>query len=172
MRVITRRPDVTETGSGPSETEVGRADIDFYFDPVCPFAWVTSKWVRMVAAQRDYSVDWRFISLRQLNAHLDYETHFPPDYEAGHTSGLRLLRVAARARAEFGPTVVGAYYQAIGSEIFDSSRAPTLGAEERGRPAFVEPLLAELGLPTALAGALEDSAWDAELQASTITPCH
>jgi len=35
------------------------ADIHFYFDPVCPFAWMTSKWVRMVAAQRDYDVDWR-----------------------------------------------------------------------------------------------------------------
>ena len=43
-------------------------DLHFYFDPVCPFAWMTSKWVRMVAAQRDYSVDWRFISLRILNA--------------------------------------------------------------------------------------------------------
>ena len=48
------------------------------FDPVCPFAWMTSKWVRMVAAQRDYRVDWRFISLRILNANVDYATHFPP----------------------------------------------------------------------------------------------
>ena len=44
------------------------ADIHFYFDPVCPFAWMTSKWVRMVAAQRDYTVDWRFISLRLINS--------------------------------------------------------------------------------------------------------
>jgi 2-hydroxychromene-2-carboxylate isomerase len=34
-------------------------DLHFYFDPVCPFGWITSKWVRMVAAQRDYRVDWR-----------------------------------------------------------------------------------------------------------------
>ena len=40
------------------------ADVRFYFDPVGPFAWMTSKWVRIVAAQRDYTVDWRFISLR------------------------------------------------------------------------------------------------------------
>ena len=33
------------------------ADINFYFDPLCPFAWMTSKWVRQVAAQRDYTVD-------------------------------------------------------------------------------------------------------------------
>jgi predicted DsbA family dithiol-disulfide isomerase len=44
------------------------ADIRFYFDPVCPFAWITSRWVRMVAAQRDYAVDWRFISVRMINS--------------------------------------------------------------------------------------------------------
>ena len=54
-------------------------------------------------AQRDYEVDWRLISLRMVNAALDYDAHFPPDYEAGHTAGLRLLRVAARARSELGP---------------------------------------------------------------------
>src|SRR3712207_7820769 len=83
------------------------ADIDFYFDPVCPFAWMTSTWVRLVMAQREYSVDWRFISLRLVNAHVDYAAQFPPDYEAGHTAGLRLLRVAARTRAEHGPEAVG-----------------------------------------------------------------
>src|ERR1035437_5006620 len=78
------------------------ADIRFYFDPVCPFAWITSRWVRMVAAQRDYAVDWRFISLRMINSQIDYDTHFPADYEEGHTSGLRLLRVAGPATAEHG----------------------------------------------------------------------
>jgi hypothetical protein len=61
------------------------ADINFYFDPLCPFAWMTSKWVRQVAAQRDYTVDWRFISLRMLNADVDYDSRFPAGYEAGHT---------------------------------------------------------------------------------------
>ena len=46
---------------------MNHADINFYFDPLCPFAWMTSKWVRQVTAQRDYTVDWRFISLRMLN---------------------------------------------------------------------------------------------------------
>jgi 2-hydroxychromene-2-carboxylate isomerase len=87
------------------------ADIRFYFDPVCPFAWMTSKWVRMVAAQRDYTVDWRFISLRMINSGIDYDSHFPAGYEEGHTSGLRLLRVAARARAEHGRAAVGPFYR-------------------------------------------------------------
>src|SRR5271156_4441406 len=71
---------------------MNNADINFYFDPLCPFAWMTSKWVRQVAAQRDYTVDWRFTSLRMLNAVVDYDRHFPAGYEAGHTAGLRLLR--------------------------------------------------------------------------------
>lgn len=106
-----------------SDHAVDGADIHFYFDPVCSFAWITSKWVRAVAAQRDYAVDWRFVSLRLLNANIDYDTHFPSDYEAGHTSGLRLLRVAARARAEHGRAAIGPLYNAISSEVFDSPRA-------------------------------------------------
>jgi hypothetical protein len=144
-----------------------RADIDFYFDPVCPFAWMTSKWVRLVAAQRGYDVDWRFISLRMLNSHVDYDAQFPPGYESGHTSGLRLLRVVARARAEHGRAVVGPLYEAIGSEVFDSRRSAELTPAERSSEAFVVPLLAEVGLPAELADALEDASWDAELRAET-----
>lgn len=83
------------------------ADIWFYWDPVCPFAWITSRWVNEVASQRDYFIDWRFISLRMLNAHVDYDSHFPPEYEAGHTAGLRMLRVAAAVREQLGRSRVG-----------------------------------------------------------------
>ena len=72
------------------------ADLRFYFDPVCPFCWMTSKWVRMVAVRRGYRVDWRFIALRLVNARVDYAAHFPPEYEASHTAGLRLLRRLSR----------------------------------------------------------------------------
>ena len=145
------------------------ADIHFYFDPVCPFAWMTSKWVRMVQAQRDYRVDWRFISLRLVNADVDYAEHFPPDYEAGHTSGLRLLRVAARTRAEHGREAIGPLYEALGATIFDreGARNDAAAREVRGTRSFVEPVLASVGLPPALADALDDASWDAELRAET-----
>jgi 2-hydroxychromene-2-carboxylate isomerase len=143
------------------------ADLHFYFDPVCPFAWITSKWVRSVAAQREYTIEWRFISLRLLNAKVDYDAQFPSEYEAGHTAGLRLLRVAARVRAEHGRDVVGRLYEAIGSEVFDSPRAAELTASVPGSRAFVEPLLAGAGLPANLADALDDTSWDAELRAET-----
>ena len=146
---------------------VNNADINFYFDPLCPFAWMTSKWVRKVVARRDYTVDWRFISLRMINANVDYDSHFPADYEAGHIAGLRLLRVAARARAEYGRQAVGPLYEAIGTRAFDSETSASLGAVERGSREFVQPLLEQAGLPAALAGALDDSTWDDELRAET-----
>ena len=146
---------------------MNNADINFYFDPLCPFAWMTSKWVRQVAAQRDYTVDWRFISLRMLNADVDYDSHFPAGYEAGHTAGLRLLRVAARIRAEHGRQAVGPLYEAIGTQAFDSAAVPALGPDERGSREFVEPLLKRAGLPAALADALDDANWDGELRAET-----
>ncbi|WP_324274797.1 hypothetical protein [Blastococcus brunescens] len=141
------------------------ADLNFYFDPVCPFAWMTSKWVRTVAARREYAVEWRFISLRLLNAHIDYDAHFPPEYEAGHTDGLRLLRVAARVRAEHGHGAVGPLYEALGRRIFEVDAAP--GAGDRSTRDFLAPALAEVGLPAGLVEALDDETLDAELRAET-----
>lgn len=145
------------------------ADVHFYFDPTCPFAWLTSKWVRIVQARRAYSVDWRFISLRLLNAHVDYDAHFPPEYVAGHTAGLRLLRVAARARAEHGRDAIGPLYAAMGAHVFERGFVPDDAAAvgQRGTREFVLPVLDEAGLPAALADALDDPSWDAELQAET-----
>ena len=124
------------------------ADLHFYFDPVCPFAWMTSRWVRLVMAQREYAVDWRFISLRLVNAAVDYDAQFPPDYEAGHTAGLRLLRVAARTRDEHGRDAVGRLYEAVGQRIFDSPPDPDDSATRRGTREFVEPVLAAARLPS------------------------
>ena len=144
------------------------ADLDFYFDPVCPFAWLTSQWVRRVAARREYHVQWRFISLRLVNADVDYDAQFPPEYEAGHAAGLRLLRVAARARAEHGSAAVGPLYAAMGARIFDTAPSEDAGGPElRGTRAFVEPILAEAGLPAALAEALDDVSLDAGIRAET-----
>jgi hypothetical protein len=143
------------------------ADLRFWFDPVCPFAWMTSKWVRLVAAQRSYEVEWRPISLRLLNRHLDYDAHFPPEYEAGHTAGLRLLRVAARTRAEHGPDAVASLYAACGAHVFE--RPPEVGTvpERLDRGELLPAVLADAGLPLELGEALEDTSWDDEIQAST-----
>ena len=140
------------------------ADIRFYFDPVCPFAWMTSKWVRQVTAQRAYTVDWRFISLRMINAEVDYDSHFPSGYEAGHTAGLKLLRVAARVRADYGRDKVGPLYEALGTKVFDTEPDER---QDRGSRMFLEPILTHIGLPRAVADALDDTSVDAELQRET-----
>lgn len=114
---------------------------------------MTSKWVRQVQARRDDTVDWRFISLRLVNSEVDYDAHSPPEYGDGHTAGLRLLRVAARARAGHGRETMAGLYAAFGAHLFDTAPDPdsrhTEGGvrERRGTRAFVEPILADAGLP-------------------------
>jgi len=155
-----------EQPTGATETAgMDDADIRFYFDPVCPFAWMTSKWVRTVQAQRGYRVDWRFISLRLINSAVDYDAHFPAGYEDGHTAGLRLLRLAARVRTEHGRHQIGPLYEAMGARTFDTS--PSDQDPKNGSRQFVAPILADLGLDAALADALDDESLDAELRQET-----
>ena len=141
-------------------------DLHFYLDPVCPFAWMTSRWVRMVAVQRDYRVDWRFISLRILNANVDYATHFPEHYEDEHTAGLRLLRVFARVRSDHGRAAIEPLYSRIGARLFDTPR-DGLSAADLGTPRLLEPLLRDAGLPVELAAGLDDAAIDDEVRTET-----
>jgi hypothetical protein len=127
---------------------------------------MTSKWVRMVAAQREYNVEWRFISLRILNANVDYATHFPEHYEDEHTSGLRLLRVCARVREEHGRSAVGPLYSVLGARLFDTPR-DGLSSADLGTRQLLEPLLRDAGLPVDLADALDDTTVDDALRAET-----
>ncbi len=149
---------------------VADADLHYYFDPVCQFAWMTSKWVRQVMAQRDYQVEWRLISLRLVNHHLDYEAHFPPENEAAHNAGLRMLRLAARgprrARARGGgpapgrlrhPHLRAAAVAGRGRTHRDGGPTPAGGRDPAAGP------------PAAtLLEALDDTSWDDEIRAETI----
>lgn len=142
------------------------ADLHFYFDPICPFAWMTSRWVRQVAGQRDYDVEWRFISLRMVNAEIDYATHFPAGYERSHSAGLALLRVAAEVRQQAGPAAVAALYEAMGTAIFeDSPEAQRAGLADPRKLAATA--LATAGLDASLAAAVEATGHDPTIQAET-----
>jgi 2-hydroxychromene-2-carboxylate isomerase len=141
-------------------------DIEFFWDPVCPFSWITSRWLVKVAEQSDFAVDWRFISLRLLNKDKDYETEFPPGYEQGHTAGLRMLRVAAAVRADLGREPLGRIVSAYGESYWDQPK----GSEVRHRlstPEHAAEVLQAAGVPTSYADALDDTSWDAELDAET-----
>ena len=96
------------------------ADLEFYFDPVCPWAWITSRWVTNVQQLRNYEVSWKFISLRMVNAERGYAGNSV--YEQIHNAGLASLRVASAARAQGGNPSVAAVYTALGNAIHVGGR--------------------------------------------------
>lgn len=120
------------------------ADLDFFFDPVCPWAWITSRWVREVQHLRDYDVQWRFISLRFLNEEkMDYST-MPAGYAQVHAAGTMGLRVAALARAERGNDAVADVYTALGASFHNRAERDSMVADPVGHLASI---LAAAGLP-------------------------
>src|SRR3954453_21279043 len=88
----------------------GPSDLEFFFDPGCPFAWQTSIWIRRVAALRDISVGWRFISLHHLNRDNDRPQAMKDAAWRSH----QYLRVCAAARARLGNAAVSDLYRAHG----------------------------------------------------------
>ena len=80
---------------------------------------------------------------------------------------MRLLRVAAAVRAEAGSEGVGRYYTAAGESIFDRDRVEGDDLRWRGTPEHAEQVLRAAGLPSALATALDDASWDAQIEAET-----
>jgi hypothetical protein len=140
------------------------ADVEFFWDPVCPWAWLTSRWVAEVARLRNLEVDWRFICLRLLNDDKDYEKDFPAGYIAGHGSGQKLLRVAAAVRATEGRRRMGELYTQFGGDIHVRGRRHDIVDHyEAGFPDY----LRSVGLEEPYVGAANDGSLDAVLQAET-----
>lgn len=141
-------------------------DLEFFFDPICPFAWVTSRWVVEVQQHRDLTVEWRFISLAIVNENTDYSI-FPPAYPALHGLGRRLLRVAAAARAAGGNEAVAAFYTAAGRRMHhDGVSVAVFGGAEIPEHLVVE-IIEAAGLDAALAAAADDDTWDDVLREET-----
>jgi|SRR5918997_3756442 2-hydroxychromene-2-carboxylate isomerase len=140
------------------------ADVDFFWDPVCPWAWITSRWVTEVAGQRSLDVDWRFISLRMVNEAKYADGSLSERSKAAHGMGRSLLRVAAAVRDGHGPDPIGDLYTAFGTRIHVDGRREEL-LDGSGVPGVLE----ELGLPTDLAAAADDERWDEPVRADTDT---
>lgn len=135
------------------------ADVEFFFDPVCPWAWITSRWVEEVAAQRDLDVDWRFICLRIVNKDKDYSDD---RYVRGHGMGQKLLRVCAAIREKEGPARMGALYTQFGSDIHVNGRRDEIAdAWEAGFPDY----LRSVGVEEEYLDAANDERWDEILEA-------
>lgn len=149
-----------------SDLPGGPYDVEYFFDPGCPFAWQTSVWMRRVASRRDVRIGWRFISLRFIN---EKNPEQATEMVEAQSVGLRFHRVCAAARDRFGNDAVGDLYRAWGErywyvelhgELLDRFAA----AAHRIDPADV---VAAAGLPADLIEAARDHSLDAVIRAET-----
>ena len=139
------------------------ADLQFYFDPVCPWAYITSRWVVEVQGQRGYDVSWKFISLFMINNDRGYNEGNMP-WRDGHLSGLHGLRVASAARAAAGNDAVAAVYTALGKAIHVEKRRPKDSTEMKD---FARTVLSEAGLNPQWADSATDELHDEVIRYET-----
>ena len=129
--------------------------VDFWFDPLCPWAWITSRWMLEVQQVRPVQVRWHVMSLALLN---EGKEGMSERYQELMKQAWGPVRVAIAAEQKFGPEVLGPLYTALGTR-FHHEKAP------KDRPT-IEAALAEAGLPTDLAGAMDSTEYDAAVRAS------
>ena len=130
--------------------------VDFWFDPVCPWTWLTSRWILEVADLRPVEVNWHVMSLSVLNENrLD---ELPERIRVLMGEAWAPVRVLTAARLTHGPEVLGPLYTAMGSRYH-------LQQQPKNR-ATLEAALRDAGLPTDLAAAGDTDRYDEELRAS------
>jgi 2-hydroxychromene-2-carboxylate isomerase len=147
------------------DLEGGPYDIEFFFDPGCPFAWQTSVWIRKVIDLKGIKVGWRFISLRFINEDNDV----PPRMIEAQERGLRYHRICAAAREELGNDAVARLYQAWGERYWYTTGDGDLPARLATAAENVDPaeILKDLDLPESLLAAADDDSWDPLIRAES-----
>lgn len=128
--------------------------VEFWFDPMCPWAWLTSRWIHEVSIPRDLDVTWSVMSLAVLNEGKDV----PQAYAELMAAAWKPVRVCIAAEVEFGQSVLGPLYTALGTRIHVQGR--------KDYDTIIAESLAEAGLPEALAAAAGSEDFDVKLKAS------
>lgn len=127
---------------------------DFWFDPLCPFAWITSRWILEVEKVRDVEVSWHQMSLAYLNQDKD----IPDSYREMLKDAWGPVRVVRAAIEQGGEEIVLPLYTAMGTRIHDDGRGATKEVAAEA--------LAEVGLDAGLIDAWDDSSYDAAIAES------
>ncbi|MFB7667963.1 DsbA family protein [Kitasatospora sp. NPDC056138] len=136
-------------------TADSRKIADFWFDPICPWAWMTSRWMLEVEKLRPVDTRWHVMSLAVLNENRE---DLPEKYKQNLANAWRPVRVLIAAAQAHGDKVLGPLYTELGTR-FHNQGLPN----ERST---IEAALVAAGLPVELADAADSDAFDAELRAS------
>ena len=129
--------------------------VDFWFDPICPWAWITSRWMLEVEKVRPVTTAWHVMSLAVLN---EDKEGLSERYRESMRTAWGPVRVLIAAEQAYGPQVLLPLYTALGTR-FHHEKAPR-------DTETITAALAEAGLPAGLADAMDSSSYDAAVRAS------
>jgi 2-hydroxychromene-2-carboxylate isomerase len=133
-------------------------DVQFWFDPLCPWAWITSRWILEVEKVRPVRTEWRIMSLAYLNLVQHEGEGLSEEYLERMSRAWGPVRVCAAAAEQAGPGILGPLYTAIGTRFHNQGR--------RDDPSVIPEALAEVGLPASLADAAESTEFDEAIKKS------